>query len=69
MLLLGAVLLILGFGGHAKPHAAPGAGTSYRPESATVYPIKWPAWDKQQDAQKPRPGASYPIPWATEKAW
>ncbi|MFD7015767.1 hypothetical protein [Streptomyces sp. NPDC059928] len=75
LLLAVAVVLIVGFGGHAKPDAVPGsgafpgAGSSYKPESATVYPIKWPAGDKQQDAQKPRPGATYPIPWAKGRAW
>lgn len=76
LLLAIAVVLIVGFGGHARPDAgpgsgaSPGAGLSYKPENATVYPIKWPAWDKQQrDSQKPRPGATYPIPWATGRAW
>ncbi|KJY47447.1 hypothetical protein VR46_03430 [Streptomyces sp. NRRL S-444] len=43
--------------------AGAGAGTGQelpRPQSTVVYPIKWPAWEKQTQPQ-PTPTVSYPI--------
>lgn len=31
-----------------------------RPQSTVVYPIKWPAWEKQTQP-RPTPTVSYPI--------
>ncbi|APU41222.1 MULTISPECIES: hypothetical protein [unclassified Streptomyces] len=55
---------VLGNGG-TTAGAGPGTGTGTgeelpRPRSTVVYPIKWPAWEKQAQPH-PTPAVSYPI--------
>lgn len=51
---------VLGNGG-TTAGAGSGAGQELpRPQSTVIYPIKWPAWEKQTPPQ-PTPAVSYPI--------
>lgn len=52
---------------HGAPSPAAGPGTSPRPQSTPVYPIKFPEPRHAAPTTRPEPTVSYPIPWIRKR--
>ncbi|RVU14811.1 hypothetical protein EOT10_40175 [Streptomyces antnestii] len=62
MTILAAVaLVVVGFAGTTKAGSADGSGKQTPRPRSTVYPVKFPGWDRPRP--QPTPTVSYPIPW------